>query len=216
MQSIIFEDIKCSNSKYSFGRGKYGEFEVIIMKENAFNQLNCYINATKLCADGGKRFDHWLENKSGKDMLNYLSSTTHNLGDEIKILVKDGACTEVRGTYVHNKLIPHIASWVSCEFAFKVSDIVNEWVVREYRLTNIKLSDENTSLLDQIALMRRENKEGIDKVIKLNEEANLKLGESNYMLEETLDELVETNLNNLIFRLHISEERFIKGIKYKV
>jgi hypothetical protein len=40
---------------------------------------------------------------------------------------------ELRGTYAHPLLVPHIASWISPEFAFKVSRIVNDHLVREYR-----------------------------------------------------------------------------------
>jgi len=37
---------------------------------------------------------------------------------------------ELRGTYVHPKLVPHIASWASPEFAIKVSEIVNEFYIQ--------------------------------------------------------------------------------------
>src|SRR3977135_1273144 len=35
------------------------------------NKSNGYINATKLCADGGKHLFNWLQNKHSKGMLNF-------------------------------------------------------------------------------------------------------------------------------------------------
>jgi len=41
MNDIIYEDLGDKNKKYAYGM--YGDFKVIMMKENG------YINATKLC-----------------------------------------------------------------------------------------------------------------------------------------------------------------------
>ena len=38
---------------------------MVMMKSNG------YINANKLCADGGKAFNHWLENKHSKKMIKF-------------------------------------------------------------------------------------------------------------------------------------------------
>ena len=64
LSEIIFEHI---DDKYVYG--KYGEFQVIIMKENK------YINATKLCGEHNKRFDHWLENKNNKNLIDEVEKT---------------------------------------------------------------------------------------------------------------------------------------------
>ena len=37
----------------------------------------------------------------------------------------------IRGTYAHPKLIPHIAAWTSPAFAVMVSDIVNKHFINE-------------------------------------------------------------------------------------
>ena len=117
---VTFEPI---NEKYSNAR--YGEFDVIM------DMTTGYINATKLCAQGGKRFDNWLENKSSRELMKELEDTI-NLSLEnnkkISISVSCGYYGYLRGRYVHPDLIPHIASWVSSKFAIKVSKIINEWV----------------------------------------------------------------------------------------
>ena len=39
----------------------------------------------------------------------------------------------ISGTYCHPDLIPHIACWVSVDFAMKVSKVVNGYITQEYK-----------------------------------------------------------------------------------
>ena len=39
----------------------------------------------------------------------------------------------ISGTYVHSLLIPHIACWISVDFAPKVSEVINGYIVYEYK-----------------------------------------------------------------------------------
>jgi len=105
IRNICFEDI---NEKYSYG--KFGGFNVILMKENG------YINATKLCQDamtetGSKKsFREW---KRLKDYTYYTSAVSKLEGIPPNLLIIEitNNANLTRGTYVHPKLIPHIASW---------------------------------------------------------------------------------------------------------
>ena len=118
LRELIFENI---NDKYSWGN--YGEFKVIMMRENG------YINVTKLCKDGGKEFRNWNTNKSSDLFINEVSSFLQICRNDLLITVKGGdkKLQMVTGTYAHPDLVPHIASWVSPLFAIKVSQIVTEW-----------------------------------------------------------------------------------------
>ena len=131
MEAIIFEDI---NDK--FGYGTYLSFKVIIMKDNG------YINASKMLKsisedigknkemDAWKRLEHTSELiKSFEDDIK--NGCPGNPGDLI-IKIENGK-NELRGQYVHPNLIVHIASWASPKFAAKVSKIVNEYVVDNYK-----------------------------------------------------------------------------------
>ena len=63
---VAFEQIQ-GNYWY----GAYGEFRVVMMKSNG------YINATKMCNDGGKRFFNWSDLKSSHQLIQvYESSET--------------------------------------------------------------------------------------------------------------------------------------------
>jgi hypothetical protein len=137
IQNIIFEDI---NAEY--GRGKYGDFEVIIMKSNA------YINATKLCSNGGKQYKNWFNLQGSQKLIKYFQENLVDIKSPVSIVKKVGkGLCKVNGTYVHPALIPHIATWISPAFsfnkirgtyvyisslispvfAFNVSKIINNW-----------------------------------------------------------------------------------------
>src|SRR3981189_1875878 len=94
------DNIKLADIAYEqivdiFWYGSYGVFRVVIMKDCGF------INATRLCADGGKELKLWTRNASSSDLLQCLAT---KLG------------------YYHPHIIPHIASWVSAEYALHVSE----------------------------------------------------------------------------------------------
>jgi hypothetical protein len=121
LRDLIFENI---NDKYAWGN--YGEFKVLMMRENG------YINVTKLCKEGNKAFIHWRETKTSKSFVNEVSSAIGISIADILITINGGNQTLLtRGTYAHPELVPHIASWVSPSFAIKVSRIVNEYFVKE-------------------------------------------------------------------------------------
>ena len=109
------------NNVYS--KAKYGGFDVIMNIENG------YINATKLCADGGKLMKNWLRNDGNKELVEFFESRGSSHSLKMITIITSGSDKEtiLRGTYVHPKLIPHIAMWISPAFAYKISCILEEW-----------------------------------------------------------------------------------------
>ena len=51
-----------------FWHADYLGLRTVAMKSNG------YINATKLCSDGGKRFENWLRNKDSKEKIDFYNS----------------------------------------------------------------------------------------------------------------------------------------------
>jgi hypothetical protein len=151
LSDIIFEQID-----EVYARGRYGEFEVTLVKKNS------YINATKLSTQGGKQFKHWLENSSSKRLIEAVAheiATAGNPADgHATFLVTGGTNTDVRGTYVHPLLVPHIACWISTTFAIKVSKLVNEAMAREFRLSIRAKDDKIDELMAQLAVWQTESR----------------------------------------------------------
>ncbi|AVL94355.1 putative KilA-N domain-containing protein [Megavirus vitis] len=158
-RNIIFENI---NEKFAVG--KFGDFEVIINRDNG------YINATQLCKDCGERFSNWKRNDKSNELINALlkqlnsraqnrvaeNSRTQKRAaekiDESKIImeIKGGKLIKIRGTYVHPKLIINIASWCSTEYSLKVSDIMMEYHTKEAVEEKEKLLKKKDDKIDKL------------------------------------------------------------------
>ncbi|AYP74175.1 N1R/p28-like protein [Fowlpox virus] len=174
-----FSDLVTREIDERFCYIQYDKFELIMMKENGF------INATKLCKLGGKNLKHWLENKQSKDLIKELEDinsvwkpfpTGRNSGQlEIIIIVsnegKNDKKYEVSGSYVHQDLLPHIASWISPSFAIKVSKIINCYVSGKYEF---KLKEREEEI------RKRENKinELVELLYKFNDKYDRDISEA--------------------------------------
>jgi len=158
-----------------YSKAKYAGFDVIMNMESG------YINATKLCSDGGKHMKKWLENAGNKDLIKYFEESHMSNFGPMKITVTGGQNTLLRGTYVHPDLIPHIASWVSPAFAYKVSKIVNNFLIREKEDEIRKLSGDKCELQE---IVKRLDKR-VEEADKRREEAEK---EAKKMLQDMKDQ----------------------------
>src|SRR3977135_1727995 len=147
ISELVFEQIEGN-----FWFAAYGPFRVIMMKDTG------YINATKLCSSGGKEYNKWSRLQSSQELINAYENklaleNTHDAGTSTledtdrqmwrsvtppcKTVNTDNK-TEVdcliSGTYCHQLLIPHIACWVSPDFALLVSEVVNGYITQEYKM----------------------------------------------------------------------------------
>ena len=118
---------------------------------------NGYINATKMCTSGGKDFCDWTRLKGSHQLIEavqnklVLENTLVNSNDSnfalrdsdpqicgtvCKCITTENSTEAdklISGTYCHPLLIPHIACWVSADFALKVSEVVNGYMVAQYK-----------------------------------------------------------------------------------
>jgi len=86
-----------------------------------------YINATKLCQDGGKLFTNWKSLESTKRNVNTLSEELNIPIDKL-VQIKKGNTTKFKqGTWIHPRLGTVLAQWISPTFGLKVSKWVEQW-----------------------------------------------------------------------------------------
>jgi len=207
MREIAFETI---NNKYSWG--KYGEFRVIIDMENS------YINATNLCGLAktrtGKKKElfHWMETEPSKVLIEKVCSSLALTRDEV-LIVPTNVSNDLRGTYCHPKLIPHIASWASIDFALMVSDIVNAKIVSDAICAKDKVI---VSLEARIAELMASQNTIIKKIDDMHEEtisAHADAAEAREELEEQRIELINTHaqVNDISVKLGVVvEDRVVR------
>jgi len=158
---ICFERIKLDDVFAEYHKALYGPFVIIMMKTHDYR--NGYINATKLCTDGGKSFGEWSKLYESKELIDCLEqnfgicdlSYSDVRGPPACVEISRGMSEEDRlisGTYVHPKLILPITTWLSPEYYIKVSDIVNKHFVRQF---NTELSNDKNKL-DKLKLIVEE------------------------------------------------------------
>jgi len=86
-----------------------------------------YINATKLCQDGGKLFGDWKRNSSTNSQILLLSEEL-NIPVDTLVQIKKGNTTKFKqGTWIHPRLGTVLAQWISPTFGLKVSKWVEQW-----------------------------------------------------------------------------------------
>lgn len=125
-QFVAFQDV---NEDYAWVN--YGQFKLLMMKRNG------YVNVTKMCDEGGKKFFNWRQNIRSKTLIECLSKELGSLGiprdlDELLINIISGE-NDLRGTYAHPDLVLDIACWLSGEFYLKASKIVREYFNKQER-----------------------------------------------------------------------------------
>ena len=183
IKKLAFEPIDDTHSK-----ALYGDFTVTM------NMTNGYINATKMCADGGTQMKGLLRNDGNKELIKYFEENRSNTAP---VLITDNSYGITRGTYVHPDLIPHIASWVSPAFAYKVSKIVNNFLIREKEAEIERLTGAKTRLelmLDEAKIERKAFEERTQKMLQdmkdQNEKTHVKLDHVNHKLDKA-DNVIE-------------------------
>lgn len=125
------------NDEYCWG--EYGGIKVLIRTKDG------YINLPKMCQESGvgKRFDQWLDNAKSKNLVKAFQDDPRYQGIKILETRRGGINLEIRGTYGHPDIVPHIASWISPKFAVFMSRIIYEW--RQLSEHNEKLFWSNLS-----------------------------------------------------------------------
>ena len=164
---------------------KYGDEEFI---ETIYNEIsvivdsNGYYQGSKICKDNEKDFYGWMRSKKTQELIEkyekYLNKNkTANLRSRNINLIykKTNVPVQLRGFYIHPKLVHNLCEWCDIEYAIKVAEIMDlineqikirnvnlEFIVDELKETNKKLKEENETATNIII-----NQE---KIIKLQED----------------------------------------------
>lgn len=183
----------------NFGYGKYGEFDVVMMKKNG------YINATKLCEDISKKigkkinFKEWIKTEQAEELMEYIISSGES--SNVLIKVKHEKNNDIKGTYADPCLIPHLITWASPKHGIKHFRMIREKIINE------SIKEKNIPKSTQDELSNTQEKLLNTKCELLNTKCEL---------IKTKDELIKTKdeLINILNKL-ISTSRDLKLKKIK-
>ena len=138
INEIIFQDI---NDEYA--NGLYLGVNVIIMKTNG------YINGSKLCSASNKLLTDWKRLKNTQEYINYIEEIAYGNSHRPLFITINDENNEIKGTYLNHDLIVDLCSWLSPEFKYKVSKIVNEFAINHLKA--------KIAIKDAIINMKNEN-----------------------------------------------------------
>src|SRR3981189_3947378 len=174
----MLSDIAYEQISENFWYGIYGSFNVILMKDCGFINASKLCSSGQKDVDrwcNNKSSKELMKCVSAKLDLNMVSANTQPSPDNSTVALQHRnpeiwglrslVCKNVHtfnqtdieriisGSYCHPLLIPHIACWVSPEFAINVSEIVNDYYINEYKTkleeTRMALYNTQESLTSQ-------------------------------------------------------------------
>lgn len=159
------EQLQIHSNNETFTRGSYNGISVLIRDKDK------YINATAMCNQFNKKFRKIFENISWQHYLKEFEEEYQTAGipADYKYELKKGFSFEIRGTYIHPKLINYVAIWASPRYAVKVGKIMDA------------INDNNTEALN-VEIGKLKNVI-VEQKLEL-EEKDLKLEEKDLIIEE--------------------------------
>lgn len=102
LRSTIYEQIDDN-----YGYGRYASLDLIIMIKNG------YANASKMCNDHGKKYQHWAKIENSQELIDYIAK---DIDEDVTIAVI-GDNSLIKGVYVHPELVAIIAMWCDTRYA---------------------------------------------------------------------------------------------------
>ena len=164
--------IKCNNE--TFSRAEYNGISILVRDSDG------YVNATKMARDSGikskrEHFSRFMNGDRWTEICEYFEAEYHlaEIGAVVKnhYIMNEGvpdAVKELRGTYVHPKLINFIAEWISIEYAFKVAHIMDMINERQHAL-QLEAEENYKEIINKLSQEIEDNKNKINNLtIKLN------------------------------------------------
>src|SRR5258708_40149170 len=92
----MISDIAFEQIEGNYWYGAYGEFRVVMMKDNG------YINATKLCRDGNKDFCDWSRLKGSYELIKAVEEQMVLENTHANLMNSDLALEDYRSADVKN------------------------------------------------------------------------------------------------------------------
>jgi predicted nucleic acid-binding Zn-ribbon protein len=126
-----------------------------------------FVNATQLCKAGGKKFSHWINLDSTKELIKELEKSLHAGIPACKKLI-DVSKSKHKGSWIHPDLAVQLAQWISPSFAIQVSRWIRELFITGSVSIDSKKSDEDLrELQDQLFQKNKQLQEKDQAIAKL-------------------------------------------------
>jgi hypothetical protein len=172
-----------------------------------------FVDATEICKAGGKRFNHWYQLESTKQLFNETASEAGIPASQLMDIKKGNSGDFNQGSWIHPDLAIQLAQWISPSFALQVS----KWIRTLFTDSNVsininlqnklKISNNKIKLLEDAYLRKHKRKDYLETnvIYMVTTEANK--NKRNYIIGKT------TNLKNRLSTYNKTSEHEV--IYYK-
>ena len=171
-----------------------------------------FYNASKICKDNGTQFSFITRNKYWTD---YLSKLSYLLKIEQVEFIKEMVefSKEVRGTYIHPKLVNYLCIHVNLDYAIKVSEIMD--------LYNQKILENNSTLeneikdLKELAVPKKTNNKKL-RIMKIEDNLYKISGDSSRSDNKLPYPVIKTYVfaSSMNVRQKIIRDKVVKNFKF--
>lgn len=106
-----------------FYYGQYLDLKIVINNETG------YFNASRLCSERGKHIHHWLSMNQTIQLVKAYNEEPDMPAWTTNVC---GQPPPIAGTYIHPRLLPALAMWISPKFYYMAAEVVEKFAVRAY------------------------------------------------------------------------------------
>lgn len=174
----------------NFSKGRFYKFYIDIRNSDGYVRANSIRENASNLNDDEKNVKMWKKNKKVQEYVIVVSKNLNLSPNSLIISVTD-VCNDLRGIYIHPKLIVDYASWISAEFKFYTEEIVLEFFNAE-KAKKLKAELKKTKI--ELKKSKNKIKKKEDKIDQLTEKIDCIL-ESNKRLEKTVNRTDRTLTN---------------------
>jgi len=121
----------------------------LILNQNVieYRKSDGYINATQLCKAGGKKFSHWINLESTKELICVFASDAGIPASLLIDIKKGNSINFEQGTWIHSDLAIQLAQWISPKFALQVSHWIRKLFTEGKVEVNLKILKEQENII---------------------------------------------------------------------
>ena len=85
---------------------------------------------------------HWFENQSTKDLIAHINACGGIPTDEILYEKRPNLSIELRGTYIHRKLVNHVAIWASPVYSWFIMNLLDDMFQKQREQLQNKIEEQ--------------------------------------------------------------------------
>ena len=102
-----------------------------------------------LACNSNKAARHWFDNQSTKDLIAHINACGGIPTDEILYEKRQNLSIDVRGTYIHRKLVNHVAIWASPVYSWFIMNLLDDIFAKQREQLETIIQEKEETIEEQ-------------------------------------------------------------------